>query len=76
MKTGITVIPVSYGILFNFRHYILAVGFENGEIEIEKWNLDQDGIGSRDDNCLKRWWAHSETINRLKYFAIIIMKKR
>ncbi|CAG9533882.1 unnamed protein product [Cercopithifilaria johnstoni] len=48
------------------KHYILAVGFENGEIEIEKWNFDQDPINSN-DNCLKRWLAHSGTINRLKF---------
>ncbi|EFO24139.1 hypothetical protein LOAG_04349 [Loa loa] len=48
------------------KHYILAVGFENGEIEIEKWNLDQDDINSS-DNCMKRWLAHSETINRLRF---------
>lgn len=68
-------VPVRYDILFNFRHYILAVGFENGEIEIEKWNLDQDAINNS-DNCLKRWSAHSETINKLRYFVIIIGKRK
>lgn len=48
------------------KHYILAVGFENGEIEIEKWNLRQNDINTS-DNCLKRWLAHSQTINRLKF---------
>ncbi|VDM19969.1 unnamed protein product [Wuchereria bancrofti] len=48
------------------KHYILAVGFENGEIEIEKWNLHQNDINTS-DNCLKRWLAHSQTINRLKF---------
>uniref|UniRef100_A0A0R3S0Y0 Elongator complex protein 2 n=1 Tax=Elaeophora elaphi TaxID=1147741 RepID=A0A0R3S0Y0_9BILA len=48
------------------KHYILAVGFENGEIEIEKWNLDESDM-SNSDKCLKRWLAHSETINRLKF---------
>ncbi|VBB27871.1 unnamed protein product [Acanthocheilonema viteae] len=50
------------------KHYILAIGFENGEIEIEKWNLDQNDINSSDTVIsLKRWLAHSETINKLKF---------
>ncbi|VDM93382.1 unnamed protein product [Onchocerca ochengi] len=48
------------------KHYILAVGFENGEIEIEKWNLDQYDIKST-GNSLKRWLAHSEIVNRLRF---------
>ncbi|KAM3722590.1 Elongator complex protein [Dirofilaria immitis] len=48
------------------KHYILAIGFENGEIEIEKWNVDQDDI-KNSGSCMKRWLAHSETINRLRF---------
>lgn len=72
--SGDVLVLVNYGVLCNFRHYILAVGFENGEIEIEKWNFDQDDINDG-DNCMRRWLAHSETINRLKYFIIIINEK-
>ncbi|VDN28969.1 unnamed protein product [Gongylonema pulchrum] len=44
--------------------YILAVGFENGEIGIENWT--RNGASS-EITCLKRWPAHSQTINRLRF---------
>uniref|UniRef100_A0A915Q6H8 Elongator complex protein 2 n=1 Tax=Setaria digitata TaxID=48799 RepID=A0A915Q6H8_9BILA len=47
------------------NHYILAVGFENGEIEIERLKLGENNINN--DDCLKRWSAHSETVNRLRF---------
>ncbi|VDM96159.1 unnamed protein product [Thelazia callipaeda] len=51
------------------NHYILALGFENGNIKIERWSpAESDNNDST--SCLNHLSAHSETINTLRFRPI------